>query len=80
MNPAQALGLFSLRVLAAGGFTGYILTLIHLQHSPRLIQQHPYAFCLVVSFLFAIIDKVVIYPRYRDPLRSVPVVRRVSLK
>lgn len=79
MNPARALELFLLRLLAFGGVLGYLLSVFQPSIAPELVRSRPYASSIVVSFVALIIDKFIIYPRFRDPLRNVPTITGVSL-
>lgn len=78
MNPALALELFLLKVLAVGGVLGYLLSVFQPSIAPEIILSRPYASSFAVSFVALAIDKFFIYPRFRDPLRTVPTITGVS--
>lgn len=79
MNPARALELFLLKLLAFGGVLGYLLSVFRPSIAPDLVLSRPYASSLAISFVALVIDKFFIYRRFRDPLRNVPTITGVSL-
>ncbi|KAG8167089.1 hypothetical protein KVR01_002778 [Diaporthe batatas] len=74
MNPGRALELFLLKVLALGGLLGYLLSVFRPAIAPNLLLNRPYASSLTLSFIAQLIDKFILYPRFRDPLRNVPTI------
>lgn len=79
MNPARALELLLLKILALGGVLGYLLSVFRPPIAPDIVLDRPYASSLAISFVVLAIDKLIIYPRFRDPLRTVPTITGVSL-
>lgn len=79
MNPARALELFLLKLLAYGGVLGYLLSVFRPPIAPQLVLDRPYASSIAVSFVALFVDKFIIYPRFRDPLRGIPTITGVSL-
>ncbi|ORY68971.1 cytochrome P450 [Pseudomassariella vexata] len=40
--------------------------------TPNVLLRHPFSFSIVVAFILLLADALVIYPRFRSPLRNIP--------
>lgn len=78
MNPIRAFELFLLRVFGFGAIFGYLLSLFQPPNLPAIVQDRPYACSIAVSLFINLLDTLVLYPKFRDPLRNAPTIPGVS--
>lgn len=78
MNPVRAFELFLLRVFGLGAILGYLLSLFQPPNLPTIVQDRPYVSSIVLSIFVNLLDTLILYPKFRDPLRNVPSVQGVS--
>lgn len=78
MNPLRAFELWLLRVLGLGGILGYLISVFQPPNLPASIQARPYLCSIGVSIFINILDTLILYPKFRDPLRNVPQIKGVS--
>lgn len=73
MNPLRAFELWLLRVLGLGAILGYLLSLFQPPNLPATLQSRPYLCSIGVSLCVNLLDTLILYPKFRDPLRNLPV-------
>lgn len=78
MNPLRAFELWLLRVFGLGALLGYLLSLFQPQNIPATVQSRPYLCSIGVSLFINLLDTLILYPKFRDPLRNVPQIEGVS--
>lgn len=73
MNLLRALGLALLKVFVLGGLIGHYLPQVSASVAPNASFKHPYRDSIGVVTALWVLYITIIYPRYVDPLRDLPV-------
>lgn len=78
MDPVRTFELFLLRVVGLGATFGYVVSVFKPLYLPKLVQDRPYTIFIGLSLLINLLNSLVIYPKFRDPLRNLPTIPGVS--